>query len=161
MRCASCSHTMTTRRENAPYAALPSTVLVSVSVSRCANCGEREVEIPAPDLLNRALAGAVIRKRSRLTGGEVRFLRKCLGYSAADFARLIRSDPATVSRWEGDRQAIGHHTDLLLRAIVALGCKIECPIASFAGVHPKVVAGRRPRYAYMFARTWRPTELGA
>ena len=32
-------------------------------------------------------------------------------------AKLIGSDPATVSRWESDKQAIGHHTDLLLRAM--------------------------------------------
>jgi transcriptional regulator with XRE-family HTH domain len=111
--------------------------------------------------LNRVLAGAVIRKRTRLVGGEVRFLRSYLGYSGADFAKLIGSDPATVSRWESDKQLIGHHTDLLLRAMVALDRKVdEYPIAAFAEV--KAEATERSRYAFKpIAKKWKPTELSA
>jgi putative zinc finger/helix-turn-helix YgiT family protein len=152
---------MTTKRENVPYTALPGAVLVGVPVSRCAHCGEYEVAIPAIDELNRLLAEAVIRKRGRLVGGEVRFLRTYLGYSAADFAKLIGSDPATVSRWESDKQPIGHHTDLLLRAMVALDRKVEdYPIAALAEV--KAEATERPRYAFkLAAKKWKPTELNA
>lgn len=161
MKCVNCGHAMTTKRENVPYTALPGAVLVGVSVSRCPNCGEYEVAIPAIDELNRVLAGAVIRKRARLVGAEVRFLRSYLGYSGADFARLIGSDPATVSRWESDKQAIGHHTDLLLRAMVALDRKVdEYPIANFAEVQEK--ATERPRYAFKAtAKKWKPIELSA
>jgi putative zinc finger/helix-turn-helix YgiT family protein len=161
MKCINCGHVMTTKRENVPYTALPGAVLVGVPVSRCASCGEYEVAIPAIDELNRVLASAVIRKRGRLAGGEIRFLRSHLGYSAADFAKLIGSDPATVSRWESDKQAIGHHTDLLLRAMVALDRKVdEYPIAAFAEV--KAGATARSRYAFRpAAKTWKPTQLTA
>ena len=161
MKCIHCGHPMTTKRENVPYTALPGTVLVGVPVSRCSSCGEYEIAIPAIDELNRVLADAVIRKRARLAGSEVRFLRSYLGYSAADFAKLIGSDPATVSRWESDKQPIGHHTDLLLRAMVALDRKVdEYPIAAFAEVQSK--AAKRPRYAFKpSAKTWKPTELRA
>jgi putative zinc finger/helix-turn-helix YgiT family protein len=170
---------MTTKRENVPYTALPGAVLIGVPVSRCSHCGEYEVGIPAIDELNRALAGAVIRKRTRLVGGEIRFLRSYLGYSGADFARLIGSDPATVSRWETDKQSIGHHTDLLLRAMVALERKVdEYPITAFAEVKAEAserpgrarrsIAQRRPgqgaapRYAFKpTAKKWKPTELSA
>lgn len=158
MKCVNCSHAMTTRRENVPYAALPGAVLVGVPVSRCSACGEYEVAIPSVDELNRVLASTVIRKRARLAGGEVRFLRSCLGYSAAGFAKLIGSDPATVSRWERDKQPIGHHADLLLRAMVALDRRIEeYPIEMFAEVQSKAV--RRLRYAFRpSARTWKPVD---
>jgi putative zinc finger/helix-turn-helix YgiT family protein len=161
MKCINCGHAMTTKRENVPYKALPGAVLIGVPVSRCPNCGEYEVAIPAIDELNRVLAGAVIRKRARLVGGEVRFLRSYLGYSGADFAKLIGSDPATVSRWESDKQPIGHHTDLLLRAMVALDRKVdEYPIAAFAEV--KAEATERSRYAFKpIAKKWKPTELSA
>jgi putative zinc finger/helix-turn-helix YgiT family protein len=161
MKCINCGHAMTTKRENVPYTALPGAVLMGVPVSRCHSCGEYEVAIPAIDELNRVLAGTVIRKRARLAGGEVRFLRSYLGYSAADFAKLIGSDPATVSRWESDKQPIGHHTDLLLRAMVALDRKVdEYPIATFAEVKAKATA--RPRYALKpTAKTWKATELSA
>ena len=126
---------MTTKRENMPYQSLPGTVLIGVSVSRCVHCGEYEVAIPAIDGLNHALAQTVIRKRTRLAGDEIRFLRTYLGYSGADFARLIGSDPASVSRWESGKQPIGHHTDLLLRAMVAIDKKVTAyPIATFAEV---------------------------
>lgn len=159
MKCINCGHAMTTKRENAPYTALPGAVLVGVPVSRCPSCGEHEVAIPAIDELNRVLASAVIRKRGRLVGGEVRFLRSFLGYSASDFAKLIGSDPATVSRWESDKQPIGHHTDLLLRAMVALDRKVdEYPIAAFAEV--KAATAKRAKYAFKpTAKKWKPTEL--
>lgn len=161
MKCINCGHAMTTKRENVPYKALPGAVLIGVPVSRCPNCGEYEVAIPAIDELNSVLADAVIRKRARLVGSEVRFLRSYLGYSGADFAKLIGSDPATVSRWESDKQSIGHHTDLLLRAMVALDRKVdEYPIATFAEV--KSVKTKRPKYAFKrTAKSWKPTVLNA
>jgi putative zinc finger/helix-turn-helix YgiT family protein len=161
MKCISCGRAMTTKRENVPYTALPGTVLVGVPVSRCARCGEYEVAIPAIDELNRVLADAVIRKRARLAGDEIRFLRSYLGYAAADFAKLIGSDRATVSRWESDKQPIGHHTDLLLRAMIMLDRKVdEYPIAAFAEV--KAGTTERPRYAFKpSAKTWKPTALSA
>jgi len=157
-KCINCGHATTTKRENAPYTALPGAVLIGVPVSRCAHCGEYAVAIHAIDELNRVLAGAVIRKRARLVGGEVRFLRSYLGYSGADFAKLIGSDPATVSRWESDKQPIGHHADLLLRAMVVLDRKVdEYPIAAFAEVSAD--GTERPRYTFKpTLKTWKSTE---
>ncbi len=161
MKCMQCGHAVTTKRENMPYKALPGTVLVGVEVSRCASCGEYEVAIPAIDELNRVLAATVIRKPSRLSGGEVRFLRSYLGYSGADFAALIGSDPATVSRWEGDKQPIGHHTDLLLRAMVVLDKKVEAyPIATFGEISDEAAA--KPSYAFKSsAKKWKAAEQHA
>ncbi len=155
MKCIHCGGAMSTRRESAPYASLAGVVLVDVAVSRCPGCGEHETAIPAIDELDRAIARAVIRKRTRLLGPEIRFLRSHLGYSAAAFARLIGSDPATVSRWEGDKQAVGHHMDRLVRAMVALAGKDdEYSIAMIARVDSKVT--ERPLYAFRFvARAWR------
>jgi putative zinc finger/helix-turn-helix YgiT family protein len=156
MKCMQCGTGMSTKRENVPYEDLPGTVLMGVSVSRCARCGEHEIAIPAIDGLNRALAQEVIRKTGRLNGAEIRFLRSYLGYSGVDFARLIHSDPATVSRWESDKQQLGHHTDLLLRAMVALDKQVESyPISMFAEF--KGDKASRSRYAFRHtAAKWRP-----
>lgn len=155
-KCTMCGHTMTTKRENVPYRSLPGTVLVGVEVSRCAKCGEYEVAIPAINELNRMLAGAVIRKSGRLGGGEIRFLRSYLGYSATDFAEIIGSDKSTVSHWETGKTSIGHHADLLLRSLVMLGKKVESyPIATF-----KTIGDDDSNSSYMFAPTsnkqWEP-----
>jgi putative transcriptional regulator len=151
---------MTTKRENVPYRALPGAVLVGVEVSRCRRCGELEVAIPAIDELNRTLAQTVIRKRGRLEPGEIRFLRSYLGLSAGDFARLIGSDPATVSRWERGKQPIGHHTDLLLRAMVALDKRVdEYPIATFADVGAEPITSPAVYAVKPSARKWASTVL--
>jgi putative transcriptional regulator len=159
MKCFQCGSAMTTKRENVPYKALPGTVLVGIAVSRCAHCGEYEVAIPAIDSLNRALAQAVIHKPGRMTGPEIRFLRSYLGYSGTEFAKLIHSDPASISRWESGKQVVGHHTDLLLRAIVILDKKADdAPSSMFAQVK-----GERPkaaRYAFKRAATrWRSAPV--
>lgn len=166
MSCFQCGSAMTTKRENVPYKSLPGTVLVGVEVSRCAQCGEFEVAITAIDELNRMLAKAVIDAKRRLNGGEVRFLRSYLGYSGADFAKLMGSTPATVSRWESEAQPIGHHADLLLRALVMLDKKVdEYPIKKFGEVGGDVVVKTKtsktgPSYAFTpTAKKWRSAEL--
>ena len=163
---------MTTKRENVPYTALPRTVLTGVDVSRCAKCGEYEVAIPAIDELNRLLAADVVRKRARLNGGEIRFLRTYLGYSAADFGKAIGSEPATVSRWENDKQQIGHHADLLLRAMVVLDKRIDdYALVEFQRISaetlssPKESAKSRRGPQYIVSPTsskkWKTVELRA
>ncbi len=171
MKCMQCGSAMTTKRENVPYTALPGTVLVGVEVSRCPNCGEFEVAIPAVDELNRVLAEAVIHKKARLTGAEIRFLRSYIGYSAVDFGKAIGSNPATVSRWESDKQPIGHHADLLLRAMVAIGMKADdygldeikqISLVAAESETPKTKAkSAKPFYPYEFAssaKKWKPSK---
>ena len=111
---------MTTRRENVRYDAsgLPGVTLVGVEVSRCAHCGEHEVAIPHIADLHRAMAHALVRKPSRLTPGEIRFLRRTLDWSGQDFAEHMGTTAETVSRWENGRAAMGAQADRLLRLLV-------------------------------------------
>jgi putative zinc finger/helix-turn-helix YgiT family protein len=162
MKCIECGTEMKTTRENAPFKALPGTVLVGVEVSRCPKCGSSETAIPAMDTLVRMLAGAVIRKRARLNGDEVRFLRKYLGYSSADFAKRIGSSPSTVSKWENGVQPIGLHSDLLLRAMVALDKKVDA-YTSDEFVEISDTGSKRSRYAFAPtpSKKWKSTELEA
>ena len=54
------------------------------------------VVIPHIADLHRVLAHAVVRKSSRLTPAEIRFLRRTLGWSGQDFA-----DRRRAARWPG------------------------------------------------------------
>jgi len=85
-------------------------------IARSAATGGKD---PTVEQLHRAIALAVARKPARLTGPEVRFLRKVLGWSGVDFARHIGVSPEIVSKWENDREAIGAANDRLLRLLVA------------------------------------------
>lgn len=121
MKCVVCGSVMKTKRENFRYDAcgLPNVTLVGVEVSRCAACGEFEVALEHMEDLHKAIADAVIRKPARLSAAEVKFLRKYLGWSGADFAAHMGATPETVSRWETGAMRIGGHADRALRLMVA------------------------------------------
>jgi putative zinc finger/helix-turn-helix YgiT family protein len=111
---------MKTGRENVLYDAcgLPGVTLLDVEVSRCGQCGEYEVAIPQIDDLHKAIARALIRKTSRMDAAEIRYLRKYLGWSGADFAAHMGVTPETVSRWERGTEVIGPIADRALRLMV-------------------------------------------
>lgn len=102
--------------------ALKNVVLLGVEMARCTECGNEDVSLPRVNKLMRALALAVINKPYRLNGDEVRFLRKFLGMTGAEFSRLIHVDNTTLSKWENRETAIGPQSDLLVRSVaLALG----------------------------------------
>jgi len=115
MKCLFCGNEeMTATRRNVPYRSLPGTVLEDVEVWECADCGEYEVVLPAINELERELARLVASRPGRLTHHEVRFLRKHLGWSGADFARHFGVASETVSRWENGTP-MGPQAERLLR----------------------------------------------
>lgn len=117
MKCLECGAQMETSVENYAYkeCGLSNITLTHTKVSRCPSCGEQEVHIPKPAQLHRELAKAVAKKEARLTAQEIRFLRKYLGWSGADFARQFNVKAQTVSRWENGHQAMGTVAEKLLR----------------------------------------------
>ncbi len=121
MNCHECGHTMTTQRTSLKYDAsgLPGITLENIEVRRCVGCGETEWVIPRMEQLHALIAATILRKPSRLTPQEIRFLRKHLGWSGADFARMIGTKPETVSRWESGATPMGVQADRLLRLMVA------------------------------------------
>jgi putative transcriptional regulator len=121
MTCQECGNPITNRRETIKYDAsgLPGVTLENVEVRRCPACGETEFVIPRIEELHGLIASTIIQKPARLTASEIRFLRKHLGWSGADFARMVGATPETVSRWESGTAAMGVQTDRLLRLMVA------------------------------------------
>src|SRR6266850_5099937 len=109
MKCSQCGTTMKTRRENYRYdeCGLTNVTLAGVSVARCPRCGNYEVSIPNIEGLHRRIARTLIEKKTRFRGEEVRYLRKSMGWSGADFARHMGVTEETVSRWENDAAPIG------------------------------------------------------
>lgn len=114
---------MKTRKENHRYdeCGLKYVTLVGVEVRRCPCCNNYEISIPQIEGLHRLIARVLIDKATRFTGDEIRFLRKSLGWSGADFAKHMGVADETVSRWENDAAPIGPQADRLLRLMVAQG----------------------------------------
>jgi putative zinc finger/helix-turn-helix YgiT family protein len=129
MKCFECGAEMVEKKETIKdhQLGLPNVVLKNVPVRYCKKCDEREVVFPQITRLHRLLAKALIMKKSRLAGLEVRFLRKYLGWSSSDLAHRIGVQPETISRWENNHEPIGVVPDRLLRLIVCL----EKPVDSY------------------------------
>ena len=98
---------------------LDNVTLIGVEYYRCNKCGEEYFGYGNIEKLNEAIAHVLIRKKDFLTGKEVRFLRKHLGYSGAMFAKLIGYDDASLTRLERNAQPITRIFDHLVRFTVA------------------------------------------
>jgi putative zinc finger/helix-turn-helix YgiT family protein len=136
-KCAECGAAMKSGIENYKYneSGLPYVTLEGVEVRRCPKCGEVEVVIPRIEELHRGIATTLIEKAERFAGAEVRFLRKYLGFSGADFAPVMGVTASTVSRWENDQEPIGPQADRLLRMMVATRPPLrEYPLDNLARV---------------------------
>lgn len=115
MKCTLCGNeAMQRTKRNVPYRSLPGTILVDVEVWECAECGEYEVVIPAINELESVLVRSVAQGAGRLRPAEIRFLRKHLGWSGADFAHHFSVATETVSRWENGAP-MGVQAEMLLR----------------------------------------------
>ncbi len=126
MRCIECGLAMQPAKGNfryEPVAGLRVT-LIGLTSYRDEN-GHVAREIPALAGLHRALAGAIVRKHSRLAPSEIRFLRKSLGWSGKDFASYIGVTPESVSRWENGHDEMGPQADRLLRLLAVNKQPIE------------------------------------
>lgn len=98
---------------------LDNVTLIGVEHYRCDKCGEEYLGYGNVEKLNEVIANILIRKKDFLSGNEVRFLRKHLGYSGTMFAKLIGYDDATLTRLERESQPVTRAFDRLVRFAVA------------------------------------------
>lgn len=121
MKCMICGGVVRAKRGTHRYdeSGLKGIVLCNVEVRRCAACDETEVAIPAIDGLHRLIARTLILKHERLTGAEIRFLRKHLGLTGVAMAARMGVTPETVSRWENAAVTMDAPAEKLLRLMVA------------------------------------------
>jgi YgiT-type zinc finger domain-containing protein len=96
---------------------LDNVVLKGIEMIKCPACGNEDPVIPNLDGLLRILALAIVTHRFPLSGSEVRYLRKYLGMSGEQFARILHTDKSTLSKWETGSVNIGSKSDLLIRAV--------------------------------------------
>jgi DNA-binding transcriptional regulator YiaG len=67
------------------------------------------------DALEQCIRRIVLRKPRRLRGWDLRFLRRGLGLTQADFGSLVERDSQTVARWEKSPDEIPKFVDLIIR----------------------------------------------
>ena len=100
-------------------AGLRNVLVVGVAVGKCRRCGEEYVDIPAMADLHQKLGMAVIQKPSRLTGEELKFLRKLFGLTARQVAEETAYHPVTISDWETGEEKLTPQVDWYFRFFFA------------------------------------------
>jgi len=118
-QCSNCNSPAPVERGNYQFEemGLP-VVLQRIKLVKCARCGNVDPIIPHMNDLMHALAWAVIGQPSKLDGREIRFLRKYVGKSAGEFAKLLHVDHTHLSKVENEHTDIGDTTDKLVRFVV-------------------------------------------
>ena len=123
MRCSSCQSKRDLKKLSINYkykaCGLDNVVLLGVSVMRCEDCGEEYYNFGDIEKLHKKIAEILLTKSDLLTGKEIRFLRKNLGYSGAMFAHLIGYSHESLSRIENRAQKLTESFDRLVRFAVA------------------------------------------
>jgi putative zinc finger/helix-turn-helix YgiT family protein len=103
--------------------------LVDVDVLRCPMCLHRKPFIRRQSQLHRAIAREIVLQRSRLSGPQIKFIRKALAWTALEFSKKLGVSAGAVSKWENGRDRISRMADRLLRvvALVFLGDAATLP----------------------------------
>ena len=75
-----------------------------------------EREYDREDELEQCVRRVLLRKSGLLRGWDLRFLRRGLELSQADFGKMVDKDAQTVARWEKSAEPITKLVDLMIRA---------------------------------------------
>jgi putative zinc finger/helix-turn-helix YgiT family protein len=123
VRCVRCGAPTTSLRGTHRYTetGLSNVVLLNVETRTCATCGERELVTPRLHLLHHVIARELSRQPTLLAPEAVAFLRRWLGLTTPDFARLLGVRREAVQRWErvDSHSAMRPAEDRLLKLVVA------------------------------------------
>lgn len=120
MKCHECNLKMKEVHEDYHYleSGLNNVFLKNICIYKC-DCGESFASIPAVIKLNGMIGLSIVKKKSRLNGHEVKYLRKNVGLSAKDIATYMDVNKSTISRWESGKQQIDKSNDRVLRILYA------------------------------------------
>jgi len=96
---------------------LDNVYLLNMEFQVCDACGIKIPRLKRMPELHATIARAIAMQPCPLRGQDIRFLRKHLGYSAKEWATLLRTNASTLSRWENNQQEIGTQSDTLIRLL--------------------------------------------
>lgn len=93
--------------------------------------GEAFITIPDEERLAAAIAMARAMIPVKLSGDDIRMMRKTLGMNAKDFAKALGMAASRLSRIERDTQGLGQVTEHNIRQFVCARLKNEAPAITY------------------------------
>jgi transcriptional regulator with XRE-family HTH domain len=94
---------------------LTNVTLHGVELLKCDKCGTLTPVLSKINKLMQVIAEALVLKPSQLTGKEIRFLRKYIGFTGERFGKKLGLTKEHVSRIENEKHPVGAQTDRLIR----------------------------------------------
>jgi putative zinc finger/helix-turn-helix YgiT family protein len=140
--CTSCGQPAPAERRSYRYteSGLPNVILQGIEVADCSSCGNSDVLISRISKIHRAIAQALANSPARLTGAQLRFLRKHLGLSGEELGRYLHTDKTKISKWETEEDRIGPATDRLVRLLAAaLDSELRPQVVAVAEHLPQIL----------------------
>jgi len=104
---------------------LDNVILVNVEIEKCNDCEEEIVSIPNANQLLKLIGERIILTPNRLTGAEIRFLRKNIYLKVQEFAKILGIHRVTASRWENGHTEPKAAEDRLIRMIYSQYAKVS------------------------------------
>lgn len=122
MKCVNCDNKKSLKRTSEVIryteCGLDNVVLHGVDYRKCDKCGMEYVGYGDQAQLHELIAKVLVDKKSLLTGKEVRFLRKYLGFSTEMFSQKIPYTVETISRLENSKKPMSATYDFIIRLMV-------------------------------------------
>lgn len=125
MKCSTCGEALVARPvpvyEADALIGLPNVLVIGAAQEQwCEKCQcTHSVAIPDEAGLEAAVAMKRVHIPVKLTGKEIRFLRRAIAMPARAVAGYLQTTHETVSRWENGHQPIGPQPDKLFRILIA------------------------------------------
>lgn len=123
MECLNCATEIPVKQETINYrfkeCGLDNVFLIGVISHHCDVCGETSYDFGDLIQLHKIIADFVVRKDGLISGAEMRFLRKHLGYSGPMFGKLIGVTKDHIYKMESGEVTITDTMDHFIRHIVA------------------------------------------
>ncbi len=140
MKCGSCGRGTMARVESEMRRTVAGhTFSGMVGALQCKVCSAEEIELDEAKRFERAIAGELA--GALPSGQAIQFIRKVLGYTAAELASLFGVRPETVSRWETDKNPIDRAAWTLFALLLADQRDTEAALRAAAAARdlPKLV----------------------
>ena len=118
MNCFECNKTVEIKQYKAHLydgIGLDHIYLLNAEVLFCSTCKEESIALKQPSKIHAAIGIAIALQPARLSGKDIRFLRRSAGFSLREWAARINVAEATYSKWENAHRSITPQADKLAR----------------------------------------------
>ena len=128
---------------------LPRVTVIGINVYTCRNCGESFRDYPMTRSFKELVVKSLVAVKRNLTGNELAYIRKALGYTAKKWASLIGVHNVTVSDWENEKAKPNKTAEMALRMKASLDFEIDPHVIGSNDGEPVVEMSALPIVASM------------